>query len=127
MDLQNQTSEENADWYTVARPKHVNVFIRYMSLSMFTLTLTNSFICLHANMFYQSILDFSLKVFIDWIVFYAASAIFYPRNGGDYHFKLKFQFSFVFLAALKKLSPSKSSETVFCMQRGLLSLTRGTN
>ena len=28
----NQTSEENADWFTVARPKHANVFIKYMSI-----------------------------------------------------------------------------------------------
>ena len=55
MDLQNQTSEESADWYTEARPKHANVCIKYMSIVMFKLELTNSFSCLSANMFNQSI------------------------------------------------------------------------
>ena len=37
MDLQNRASEENAEWYTVARPIHANVFIKYTSILMFKL------------------------------------------------------------------------------------------
>ena len=55
---------------------------------------------------------------IDWIEFYAISVIFHPCNGGDHQLNP--------CPPSRGYSSSKSSETVFCVPRGLLSLTLGT-
>ena len=63
---------------------------------------------------------------IDWILFYAASAIFQPYDDGDSWLKV---ISFEILKCPWRppriYSSTKSSETVFCVPRGLLSLTWG--
>ena len=59
---------------------------------------------------------------IDLIVFNAVSAIFQPYDGSDYKF-WNFEVS---LASLTSYFLSKSSEMVFWVPRGLLSLSWGT-
>ena len=67
------------------------------------------------------------SVLIDWIEFYALSVIFQPCNGGDYQLNVISFESLKFSWRLTRAyAESKSSETVFCVPRGLLSLTRGT-
>ena len=63
----------------------------------------------------------------DWLDFYAVSAIFQPCNGVNYLLNVisseivKFPWR-----PSRAYSSSKSSETVICVPKGLLSLTRGT-
>ena len=64
---------------------------------------------------------------IDWIEFNTVSAIFQPFKGGDYYFNVSSLKNFKFpWRPSRAYSASKSSETVFCVPRRLLSLTRGT-
>ena len=67
--------------------------------------------------FYTCLVDWLINCF----VFYAVSAIFQPRR----RLVGKF-FKFPKRPSLRAYSSLKSRETIFCVPRGLLSLTRGT-
>ena len=71
----------------------------------------------------SSRIDWLIDWLIDWIVFYAVSAIFQPYNGGGYSLKVISLEILKFLWRLSRaFSSSKSSETVFCVPRGVVIL-----